>query len=336
MNLLSFLSITIGLILLLAILADIFVTVFVIGGGAGPQSGWVADRAWRLALRVHNPASKLSHSIMRGVGPAILLLALLLWVLELTLCWSLIFVSEAFIAPSGGVNFGDRVMFAAQTIIGRGGNRPPLETVDGVWEFAHSIAGLTGVMIVSLGLAYVLPILGAVAHKRSIAAQIHTLGANVDEMRKLAREGLDETFNLHLIALTPAVALSAERHRSYPVLHYFHSSQPHASLAPAVAKIALLMNEDMPNHNPAAVTPLGRSLQDLLGALENMGLGKFAEDKCNMKSDAVSEVGIEPLEKDQRPIPTLDWFRAYVQFDGWNWEEVASGDSANDPQLPAK
>jgi len=165
-----------------------------------------------------------SHARLRVVGPAIVLLVLMLWVLEMTLAWALIFVPEAF-SDGSVAGFDDRLVFAAQTVLGRAGNSPALKVADGGWKMLHPLAGLTGVVLVSVGLAYVLPILASVAQKRSVAAFINGIGSSVDEMRELAAASggqlpAVDALGPHLVTMANQITLVAERHRAYPVLHH--------------------------------------------------------------------------------------------------------------------
>ena len=57
--------------------------------------------------------------------------------------WALIFIPDVFKDPEA-VNFQDRLLFAAHSIIGRSGNSPALEVGPGSWETIHALSGLTG------------------------------------------------------------------------------------------------------------------------------------------------------------------------------------------------
>lgn len=321
---LDVLSMLLGISVLSFALFDIFMTVLIIGGGAGIQSGFLADRLWRFALRCHDYESDRSHSLLRAVGPVVVLLALAIWVVELCLGWALIFVAQAFKSPDA-VDFLDRLVFAGKAIVGRSGNVPELETLDGVWTVMNSIAGTSGVIIVSVGLAYVLPILAAVAHSRSVAASISTLGNTPDDLRALMQDCRADQFQLHLISLVTAISLAAERHRSYPVLHYFHSKDPHASLAPAVAKVAIFLKRDSQGAqtvDPAVARPLNRAILNLLEALGRMGLTRYAQDDNNIDGSALAVIVIDPLAAPPNDgEPSEDWLKAYVRYDGWPWEK---------------
>ena len=328
----EYLSIIAGVVVLLWTISDILSTVFVIGDGAGPQSGRVADRTWRLALRFHDSSSLRAHRRLRRVGPCIILLVLVSWVGQLIAGWALIFVPSSLTGSgSDSVTFLDRVVFAGRTIVGRAGNTPGLSASKGPWELVHGFAGLSGVTMVTIGLAYILPILAGVALKRSLAVHVHALGNSVDDMKDLIRSTPGGgQIDLHFIALTPLIATVAERYRSYPVLHYFHSTDAHASLAPAIAKLCLLHRHDVAadadDVDRTVTGPLARTIHDLYGALGRLGLLEFA-DRNGLDVDR-DQVGVDVLDSGHYGFPADDWLKAYVMFDGWDWNEVVAGDAA--------
>ena len=328
-------SIALGTALILFTLVDVFVTVFMLGGGAGLQSRFVADRTWRLALRLHDSRSRRSHSLLRAVGPFILMLVIAVWALELVLGWALVFTPAAFEQSreaSASFSFYDRFLFATSTVTGRAGNSPELTITSDHWESVHALAGFTGVVIISVALAYVLPILASVAQSRSIAALINALGDSVEDMRSLGETRQGSSFELHLVGLAPAIMLVAEQHRAYPVLHYFHARERHAALAPALAKLVLLLRSDtdgMDKVDPTVIKPLERAVFNLLEALSTMGLRRYAHDMDGVDDDALDSIVVDPSSRsysDERH--SIEWLKAYVRFDGWVWEEVAGEHSS--------
>ena len=326
----SLLSIASGAALIAWTYVDVLQTVLVIGGGAGVQSRRIGDRSWRLALRLHDPSSERSHSFMRAVGPLIVLGVLAAWVLELTLGWALVFVPEAFAAssvPPDGVGFVDRLQFAAKAVIGRAGNGPLLEVSSDGWESVHALAGLTGVVIVSVGLAYVLPILSSVAHKRSVATTTHTIAEALEGVRAAGRTRRGGPLEHHLVTLMPAISLATERHRAYPVLHYFHAYEPAPALAPAMARLVPLLRAelraagegDADALDPAVVRPLARTIASLLDALCRLGLDDYAEDHPGEAGTPSAPVDGEPaFDAADGGLPGEAWMSAYVRYDGWS------------------
>jgi len=262
---------------------------------------------------------------MRAVGPGIVLLALATWVFEIVLAWTLIFQPSVFKEPDG-VSFSDRFVFAGKSIIGRSGNTPALEVDGAWWEMIQGFAGLTGVVVISVGLAYVLPILAAVAQKRSVASSLHAIGDSVNSMYECGTTDKGKAYHEHLLAMVPQIALSAERHRSYPVLHYFHSSDPHAALAPAVAKVGLLFHADLselPELTDTVTEPVAHSIHNLLEALGGMGLRRYAREADTIDRDKLNELDIDPrVPPPATRLPNIEWLKAYVQFDGWEWDTI--------------
>lgn len=338
-------SIIIGVSIVVWTSFDVFRTVFVIGGGAGFQSGRFSRWVWRGALRVHRPASASSHSLLRAVGPGIVLLLLGIWLAQLILGWALVFIPQAFQIPESA-GFSDRLVFAGQSVLGRNGNSPSLAVIDGHWEWIRSIAGATGVFLVSVGLAYVLPILSGVSQKRSVAAMIHMLGEDASRLRRLAATPGGSSFELHLVALAQAISISAENHRSYPVLHYFHSKDRYGSLSHAIAVLAEFLQQDLDGLDKVDDTvtePLCRAIHNLLEALERLGLREYADINARIDTVRLHPVGVNRLlelsrtgesnESDamheasrtvlgETPLPANAWFKSYLMFDGWPWDDV--------------
>lgn len=329
MELTSVVSLVAGLALLVVVLSDLFATVFLLGGGGGRQTSFVATRMWQGALWIHERRSEGSHSRLRAAGPLILLSGILLWIVELTLAWALIHVPEAF-DTAEPIAFHDRLVFAAGKVVGRGRNEVELLASDGVWDALGSVAGATGVVIISMTLAYVLPVLDAVTQKRSAASHMHTLGNSVAAMRDMvARSEGGGEIAWHLETLTVMIVGIAERHRAYPVLHYFHSRDPHAALALGVARVTGLVRGGLPGASSVDATvlwPLARALHDLLGAVQSMGLGEFADSHPELDQQRLHEVGIEPLSEPVHEPPSREWIKAYVLYDGWDWQLVADDD----------
>ncbi|UWQ77062.1 hypothetical protein [Leisingera sp. M658] len=135
----------------------------------------------------------------------------------------------------------------------------------------------------------------------------------------------EDQFQLQLVSLVAAISLTAERHRSYPVLHYFHSMDPHASLAPAIAKIAIFLQrhrQGAQEVDPAVARPLNRAILNLLEALGRMGLTRYANDERGIDEEVFSEIVIDPLASSPNDRePSEAWLKAYVKYDGWAWEK---------------
>ncbi len=266
-------------------LLDVTLTVLSASSGPGPITRIVSSSAWRVFRGLHTEAGRRwpalrTHWLLRAAGPLIVLVVLQTWLLLMILGWGLVFGQEGSLLSDGGEAiepaFG-RIHYAAALILGRGtGDFSP---GGAVWRFAEQVAALTGVGFVGVTLAYILPVINAVAHRRTVAATIATLGGNPNEIVLRAWNGTDlGDLDLHLIALTPEIALLSQHHLAYPVITYFHSGDRSASLAPAITVLdetLTLLTEVVDGDagcGTMAVLPCRAATTNFLRSLARMGV----------------------------------------------------------------
>lgn len=223
----------IGLALVILTGYDVAVTVLAVSEGPGPLTRMVSRSTWWVCRGLNR---RLGFSaLMRAAGPLIILLVLWTWLVVMIAGWGLVFGQEGSLLENGEAlqpAFG-RVHYAASLVLGRGGS--DFEPAAGVWRFAEQLASLIGVAFVGMAVAYVLPVVNAVIHKRQVAVSIWALGTSPVEVLTRAWNGRDfGELNLHLLALTPEIALLSQRHFAYPVLAYFHSADRDTALAPSM------------------------------------------------------------------------------------------------------
>ncbi len=273
----------VGLALVGATVLDVAVTVLSVSSGPGPITRIVSSSAWRIFRGVHTETRQRwpdvrAHWLLRAAGPLIVVLVLLTWIVLMTLGWGLVFGQEGSLLADGEAlepAFG-RIHYAAALVLGRGTDFNP---GGGVWRFAEQLASLTGVGFIGVSVAYVLPVINAVVHRRAVAATVATLGGNPNEILQRAwdGEGLGD-LDLHLIALTPDIALLAQHHLAYPVITYFHSGDRAASLAPAIVVLdeTLTLLSDVVDADVGcgrmAVLPCRAAVTNFLRSLAHMGV----------------------------------------------------------------
>lgn len=222
-----------GIGVLLGTTVDIIVTTASVSSGRGPVSSQVAAWVWSALLAVHTRTR--GHRLLQAAGPVILFGIILTWLVLLIVGWALTFTpADALTGDGGTLDMQRRLHFAATTILGRGSSA--VEVADSGWWLAEQLCGLTGVALISLSIAYVLPVVAAVAHKRQVAASVMMLGRTPQEIlvRSWDGDGFAD-LDLHLINLAGMVNVTSQRHLAYPVLYYFHSPYREFALAPAIA-----------------------------------------------------------------------------------------------------
>ena len=74
------------------------------------------------------------------------------------------------------------------------------------------------------------------------------------------------------------------------------------------------------------VKPLTHAIHNLLEALGGLGLDQYARSSSAIDEDKLSRLQVDPnASPPVDRMPSTEWFKAYVQFDGWEWEPIDRG-----------
>lgn len=332
------LSTALGVLVLLSVSGDLIVTTLVPSGGAGPLTRWTGGVVWRSLRIVHD--RRRSHRALRIAGPMIVVAVIVMWLMGLVAGWALVFGREgALVTTESGapVPALGRVYYAAGMVLGVGGGAST--TGSDVWQAVQQIAAGSGVMLVGLSIAYVIPIVNAVVHKREVASYISALGGSPDEIltRAFDEDGAGfGSLHLHLIALTPMVNRMAQTHLAYPVLHYFHSGERFTALGPSIVVLdeTLTLAEealvDTAFMDPSSVRPCRAAIDGFLQSLTRVAVVAADEPLPRPRLDAYREtrLPLRPDEEIDERYRTLRERRCllagFLRHDGWSPEEVAA------------
>lgn len=226
------LGVVIGLALVAVALIDLAWTTVAAGSGAGPLTARLAGATWHAALAVHR--RRPSHRFLAVAGVVIVVVILATWILGVLMGWALLFASSEGAVRSTAtgqpVGTGDRLYFTGYTLftLGNGELRPG----EGAWQLATVAATGTGLILVTLGITYLVPVASAVAERRQLASYVSALGEDAADILGRAWDGSGfGSLTQHLVALAPLIDAARQRHLTYPVLHYYHS--PDHTTAPA-------------------------------------------------------------------------------------------------------
>lgn len=285
----------IGAVLIVTVLTDMVITTVAVSAGAGPITKRVIRPLWRVTLALHRRS--VSHRLLRAAGPAIIFAVIATWLVGLILGWALVFGQGGSLVEQGldgPVPAFGRVYFAAGMVLGRGAT--VIGASSDIWRFVEQLAAASGVALLSLSIAYVLPVVGAVVRKREVAAYIATLGGSPDEILLTAWDGDGfGQLDLHLIALTPMITRLAQDHLAYPIVHYFHSGERHTAIGPNIVALdeALTILDDALDDAHRLDSPSIRPLRTAVDAFLH----------------TLPRISVEPAE---RPLawPVLSGYRA--------------------------
>ncbi|MFA9504819.1 two pore domain potassium channel family protein [Natrinema sp. H-ect1] len=325
----------VGIVVLVIGIVDIVWTTLWVDGGSGPVSGRLTTGIWkglRAATGDRNRALSLA-------GPLILILTLATWIGLIWVGWTIVFASEPLAVVNsrtgGPADWWGRFYYVAYTMFTDGnGDYTPVYGGN-VWEVASAFTTASGMAFVTLGVSYVLTVLGAVADKRSFASTVTGLGGRSEAFLRTGWNGEDfRGLELTVESLAADLSTLAEQHKSYPILHYYHSEQ--ASRASAVAvpildEALMLSRYAMPEGqglDPAIVENGRSSARSYLETLDDSfidpapsvprapDLERLREDDIPTVSDeAFAESLADLTDRRQRLL-------GVVEADAWEWPPV--------------
>jgi hypothetical protein len=325
----------VGIGILIAAIVDIIWTTLWVDGGSGPISSRLTTVIWRglrTATGDHNKALSIA-------GPLILILTLAAWIGLIWIGWTIIFSSEPLAVVNsrtgGPADWWGRFYYVAYTMFTDGnGDYTPVYGGD-VWEVASAFTTASGMAFVTLGVSYVLTVLGAVSDKRSFASTVTGLGHRSEAFVRTGWTGEDfEGLDLTLETLASNLSHLAEQHKSYPILHYYHSEQDDRASAVAVPifdEALLLFRHAVPDEHsldPATIENGRSSAQSYLETLDTAfiepapsvprapDLERLRDDDIPTVSDQeFAEALAEVTDRRRRLL-------AIVEADAWEWPPV--------------
>lgn len=298
--------VALGVVLIVATLIDVVVTVVGVSGGHGLVSGTVSRAVWR---GFHAASSdRPRHDLLRLAGPAIFVGITLVWSALVMLGWVLVFWPSQALETLGGdgpTGLWDRFDYATALVFG--GSTEASQAGSQPWSFVARIARFSGLGLSSFGLAYALPVVGAVVRLRRTANSINSLGGSDGELATTARlDGEDSVAHLFLISSSRDISDASQLVNAYPILPFFHSKQAATSLPVQVARLVDFLDSEVAVESiPASVRePLSCEIDSLVDVVARHFL------------PLEREFPDEPAERRTAVI------EAWCRYDGWSSSDV--------------
>jgi hypothetical protein len=230
--------VALGLIVLVVAGVDVVWTVLAAGSGAGPLTARLSTVAWRVALALGRREGGTHHALLAVFGMVIVVGMLVSWVVVASGAWLLIaaaYDGAVRVAESGEpADLMQRAAFVGVNLFTLGSS----EVVggDGLWQFLPTAIAASGVIALTLGIGYIVPVASAVAERRQLAQYVLSLGPTPERVLTNAWTGSDfGALGQHLVALMPMLHLAGEHQLTYPAIAYFHSGREEASSSLSIA-----------------------------------------------------------------------------------------------------
>lgn len=225
--------ILLGTAILAVAVVDVLWTTLWVDGGSGPLSSRLTAALWRGLRRVGDGGSR----ALSLAGPLMLVATLGAWVLAIWGGWTLVFAgAEGALVNTRepvGVTWACRVYFVAYTMFTMGNGDYYPATAG--WQIATALTTASGMLFVTMGVSYVLSVLGCVAEKRAFANAVTGLGECGETIVARGYGGDFDALHHSLSSLAGDLDLLAEQHLSYPILNYYHCEQPAQAAVVGVA-----------------------------------------------------------------------------------------------------
>lgn len=328
--------IVLGIVLLLTLVFDVLWTVVASGAGAGPLTGRLSALLWRLTLRWGRGDDGPRDAFLAFAGVAIVVVLLVVWIVVAWGAWWLIYSASKgavrVVGTGQPASLVQRLWFAGDGIFTATSN--DLATGAGGWRATRVATTATGLIFITLAITYLIPVASAAAERRQLAAYISSLGHTPEAVLLAAWTGQGfGSLSQHLVSLTPMVQLSAQRHLTYPVLHYFHSASARTAAAMSYVvldeAITLLRWGVASGARPdnAALAPLGEAVGLFLQTIRSTFVAQLGRPLDPPRLAPLREAGI-PVVSDEELAATLDGQKdrrcllaGLLHDDGWSEED---------------
>ena len=245
--------IIIGVVVLCITAYDILWTILS-AAEAGPVSH-VIMRFYKRISRMFRRNSLLSHQIVRSIGLFTFITSINVWFLLFWLGWSLIFfatpssvVLSSDMSSTGYVEKGYFVGYMIFTA-GLGDYKP----IGSTYQILAVLANATGIILVTITIAYLLSATDAVTRQRQMAGHISALGNSPTSILVNAWNGKEKrlsSLNLPLNSISKEITICAQMLMRFPLIFNFHSIETDYSASIRLAtfdEILTIMECAMPS-----------------------------------------------------------------------------------------
>ena len=233
----NYLILAAGVIIVTVMVIDLAYTTFS-SNGAGIFTNLITKTTWNTALKIAgNDGSK---KYLEQVGILTIGLIIVFWFLLIWLGSSLLFCSsDTSIVHSGTGKAADtleKFYYSGYTLstLGIGDYVASRE----IWRILTVVLSLSGFMLITTAISYMLPVLSADVEKKNISSYINTMGGSPQEILiNHWKDGRFQALEEHFLKLTGEIIKHNQQMLAYPVLYCFHSSVVHKSSTVNIGKI---------------------------------------------------------------------------------------------------
>lgn len=294
--------VVLGLLLIGVTFADALWTTLWVDGHSAPVTGRLTSLVSRVTTRLAGRRQRL----LSITGPLVLVMTVMHWALLLWAGWVALFSAERgsllHSHRQTPADLPERIYFTGYSIftLGNGDYSPSGR----FWQVATAAASLSGLVLVTLAVTYLLSVLESVVNKRSFASQVMALARTPEDFVLHSWNGRGfPGLELQVMSLTEQLNRVTEQYQAYPMLHYYHAAGPAQSVPLALAvfedALTLLAHGVGDEHRPgpAAVHCARESVGEFLRTIRNVYVSRARDTPPAPRLDRLRAAGI-PLVSD--------------------------------------
>lgn len=269
-----------------------------------------------------------SRQWLAASGPCMTLSLIVAWFAMSWLGWSFIYMgTEGAVINSATklpAELSETIYFVGFTLttLGTGDFVPSNKW----WDLLSVIAAFNGLALVTLSITYAIPVIQAVAQKRTLACKFSLWGDGVEDF--LSRIDSDPSYGTlkdYLKTASPELLAVAQQHLTYPILHYYHSSATETSLPiqlavldEAIGKLPDEAFEKQPELY-LLVPNCTRAITEFLVTLSGVFISPsdnepsvcYSKNEHSLAAELVKQNSTVPLDRRRKLLEAL------IEEDGW-------------------
>lgn len=233
----NYLTLTAGIVIVTLIVTDLAYTTFS-SKGAGLFTNMITKATWNTALKIAgNDGSK---KFLEHVGIVTIGFIIVFWFLLIWFGSSLIFCSSEtsiiHFETGKAADTAEKFYYSGYTLSTLGvGDYVASEDI---WRILTVVLSLSGFMLITTAISYMLPVLSADVAQKRISSYINTMGGNPQDI--LINHWRGDDFNSlenPFLELTEQILTHNQLLLAYPILYCFHDSATYKSTAVSIGKI---------------------------------------------------------------------------------------------------
>lgn len=314
-------QIVIGLLIIVFTFLDFFHTTLS-GNGFGVLSGLINRTLNRIIIQNQN------RKIFIFSGMTHLLVTTFIWLSMLIFGTYLIFTSGEYMVIESGTrvpaDYSERfyyIMYVLSTL-GMGNLIPGNQTS----EILTGILSLSGFILVTTGITYLLNVVNSVLSKKQLSYFISTFGEDISEVYHFFKKE-NELSGLisNSSTLRQEILKNSSSYIAFPMVNYFLSKERKSALIVQLAilyEVVMVLRQDWEEESReyAKLTTIINSIEQYLKlALEKPTKEDENEDKLLTLRGYWRNYGYSYRERNEEMDKQ---FSASLKYSGWSWEEV--------------